>query len=359
MSVTPYLDWFVNQFPFDPTLMEQAAAVVQARILAILFQVLDLLPSARPLIQALGPPGSTKTTFARGLGAIATGTGEFIVPTNMPSNERGFWISISKFRWAIFDNIENPPKWFPDSLAVATSGGQHGERMLYTNSDLITFGAAGLLCITSFTGSIARGDLLDRSIFFRLRVPSQRKRESMLLKLLQEYAPAIKAELDYVAGQLRARGLGGLDSYALPDAGRLADFTVVGRLLAEATGGAGDLALFNCALQAQKVERVRVATGNPLVGAVVVWASSSQNLAPDSTRGLWVTATHLVRYFAASMGNAVGFQLTERDASRLGKLLQELKQHSAGILNIEDRIRNGRTEYRVRLTDETLAVHLG
>ena len=153
------LDRCVKRFSFAPLSGIPVEAIrALASVVIVVHFLLDLLSRARPLIQHIGPPGSGKTYAARVIGSVTEGQVPYEAIAT-PSSARDFWIHISKHHLTIFDNVEEVPKWLNDALAAATSGGIHTERMLYSDEKEITFRAAGILHVTTFSGAVTRGTL--------------------------------------------------------------------------------------------------------------------------------------------------------------------------------------------------------
>ena len=347
---TPNLDRLPVIFELAPTApLTQPMVLVLFRVLTLIHFVKDILPTTRPLCIPVGPPGSGKTTFARVVGTVVSGLNFNVV--TVPTTERDFWPVVAAGHPVVFDNAEDPPKWLPNALATATSGAGSQSRKLYSNFEVVTLRAQGILWLTTFSAGI-RGDLLDRSLIFRLDRPREFFPESLLWAELREALPRIQGQAEAASAEVRRRIAFGKLPRPARGTGRLADFAALGHLVAEVTGGPDDAALFDAAMQCMQAERDRLASdGYPMFAPLIDFARSEQNYDQTTeTYGMWFTARFLLSVVSQGAGSGPeGFKATTQDVARFGKFLSDLVRTASGVLRIEQRTVNGVRLYRITL----------
>jgi len=338
------LQALVNSFSYE-TAEHLPLPAVQTllKVIVIAQELPKPLLETKPLVQIVGPVGSGKTALARVVGRIIAGPDWDVC--GLPSTERDFWPVAADP--AVFDNIETPPRWLPDALARATSGVQHRDRKLFTNDQIVSLRARGWIWVCSFSGAHCRGDLLDRSLIIRLAIPPDRKSDRCINDWLAKHGATVKSEVAAVALAVQARAAQSLPAQAPPEAGRLADFAIIGELIADVIGGAQEVELFKTALGGMRLERYRLASGDQNLAALIAWASSPGNKQEDGTPGRWLTARMLLDNIADSLDASHGFDFTKRDAIKFGRFISDLMREAAGILSIRSRVRQGRTEYQI------------
>lgn len=347
MIATPITDWFIQAFAFAPNppmLINQLHLLLRCLVLA--HGLADLLPASRPLIYLTGAPGSGKTTFARLFGRLISG--DDWDPVAVPPQERDFAPVLASVDPVVLDNLERPPAWLADALARATSGAVFRARKLYSDTEIVALKARGFIWVTTFSGGLVRGDLLDRAIPVRFKRPDVRVTESQMLAFVTRERERFRAEMQNVSAavrQLLAAGFNPLNQ----DTGRNADFARVGQAIAYMTGGNEAIAQFNTALACLVGERVALAASDPFMAGLIEWARGTRNLVENGLAGCEVTAQELVSWLAQNVGGSENFDHTTRSAASLGKFLKELTCTSQGILDIQSRVLRGRRVYRIRL----------
>lgn len=345
--MTPYLDALISLFRLLPTPPLKAAGLaVLIRAIIISHRHLEYLPDARPLIYVTGGPGTGKTSLTRCIGQVVNPSGFALA--SLPENERDYWILLSNTNPAVLDNVERAPKYVADALAAATSGASRSTRKLYTDSIMVRHRALGFLMLTTFSGGIIRGDLLDRSIIIRLGIPKERLADGYLKSRIEFRRPQIESEFRAVAEAISARiAERGYPAVPPTGSGRNADFAILGHLISEIVGGERDAQLFDDAMVAMAAERIALACDSEaLLAAVVEWSISASNN-DGFGRPIWITASGLVTFIAGVMGGSDAFEGTTRDANKLGRFLSELGRMAAGLLRVETRTVRGVREYRI------------
>jgi len=347
MIPTPIIDWLVAAFAFAPSpLMALSQLHLLLRCLVLAHGLVDQLPVSRPLVYLVGPPGSGKTTFARIFGKLISG--DDWDPVAVPPQERDFAPVLASVNPAVLDNVEKPPAWLADALARATSGDAFRTRKLYTDSEIVALKAQGFIWVTTFSGGLVRGDLLDRAIPVRFKRPDVRVTESQMLTFVTRERGRFRAELHNVAVAVRQLLTAGFTP-VIQDTGRNADFARVGQAIAYVTGGDKAVAQLNAALACLVAERVAIAASDPFTAGLIEWARGTQNITENGLAGCEVTAQELVHWLAQNVGGTEDFDHTTRNAATLGKFLKELTCTPQGILDIQSRILRGRRVYRIRL----------
>jgi len=347
MIPTPIIDSLIVAFAFAPTPpMTLYQLHLLLRCLVLAHGLVDLLLASRPLIYLFGPPGSGKTSFARLLGKLISGDLWDVVA--VPPQERDFAPVIASVSPTVLDNVEKPPAWLADALARATSGAVFQSRKLYTDAELVALKALGFIWVTTFSGGLVRGDLLDRAIPVRFKRPDMRVTEAQMLAFVARERERFRAEMHNVSVAVRQLLAAGFTP-AIQDTSRNADFARVGQAIANVTGGDEAVAQFNAALACLVAERVALAASDPFMAGLIEWARGTQNITENGLPGREITAQELVSWLAENVGGSSNFDHTTRNAATLGKFLKELTSTPQGILDIQSRTLRGRRVYRIRL----------
>lgn len=139
--------------------------------------------------------------------------------------------------WVLpYDNISYLPGWASDVLCCAITGGGIEKRKLYTDDDAVIYQFKRCVMLNGINIVAQRGDLLDRSILFKLEVPSQenRKTEKELNAAFdKDKAIIFTGFLNVLSSALKKLPIIELEKRSKQ---RLSDFDVYGCAIAEALG---------------------------------------------------------------------------------------------------------------------------
>ena len=135
---------------------------------------------------------------------------------------------------AIFDNVEHIWSWQSAALCRAVTGEGTSKRALYTDDDDIIYNYKRCIGLNGINNVATKPDLLDRAFFLNLETIPDDKRihESVLKNRLNE------AKLEILGGILDvlSKALKIYPTIELSEMPRMADFTLWGCAIAEATG---------------------------------------------------------------------------------------------------------------------------
>jgi hypothetical protein len=118
--------------------------------------------NSKPILCATGIKRSGKTTAVQGAAWL------YGIPDQVrkvaEADERSVWAEMDRGGLLILDNVDSEYEWLQDTLAVASTGGTHASRALYTDSDIVEHVPRAWVAITSvrptFAGDPAVADRL-------------------------------------------------------------------------------------------------------------------------------------------------------------------------------------------------------
>ncbi len=170
----------------------------------------------------LGVQGTAKTTTARALRDLVDPN--TVALRSEPKDMRDLAIAAANGHVVALDNISHLPVWLSDGLCRLATGGGFATRELYSDAEEALFDFQRPVLLTGIGDLAVRGDLVDRSVTFRLPEigGADRKPEAQFWRAYAEVRPALLgALLDATAGALAA--LPGVNLARLP---RMADFAI-------------------------------------------------------------------------------------------------------------------------------------
>jgi hypothetical protein len=223
------------------------------------------------LLQALNPRGPYPVVCLHGeQGAAKSTTGRVlrsIIDPNTaplrsePRDVRDLVISANNSWMMVLDNLSHLEPWLSDALCRLSTGGGFSTRELYTDDEEIIFDSQRPVILTGIEEVVTRGDLMDRSLLFRLPQIDEENRQTEA-DFWQRFHGALPrilgAFLTALSGVLREQPRVRLAS--LP---RMADFAI--------TGVAAELALgwkrgtFLAAYAANRGEANRVTLDSSMI----------------------------------------------------------------------------------------------
>jgi len=181
-----------------------------------------------------GPQGSAKSSAGRVLRNIIDPARTDI--SKFPSNSDNFIQQITQHHLSAFDNISGITYKQSDDLCRAATGGSLFKRKLYSDDDQVFFTFKRPIVVNGINLDAVRADLLDRCILFKLeRIPRDKRKGTQELKSgFESDLPKILGGcLDSLAQAMKLREK---DTKPIGDVGRMAEFEIWGRYIAEAIG---------------------------------------------------------------------------------------------------------------------------
>lgn len=144
-----------------------------------------------PVMVLHGEQGSAKSSSLRVLKNLID---PCTVPLqSMPSNEGDMFVSASKNKVLVFDNISKITPKMSDALCRVVSGSGISKRKLFTDVDECCLSVKCMVALNGIGAFVTRGDLLSRSIIINTPVigPANRRTEQELSLMFEKYHPEI------------------------------------------------------------------------------------------------------------------------------------------------------------------------
>lgn len=205
-----------------PATPEEQAELLKAWLLAFFFS--ELLPT-KPLLLALGAPGSGKTTAMRRILKMLESTDSDVleVVADKPDSLRA---SVALHRFMVLDNLEKSgAKWLVDTLNRLATGANIEIRQLYKTNEVYTIKPNCFIAMTAVSMPFSEETLFSRILPLELQQLSSPLPEHLLQQQLQDNLPGMWADLLLKLNRVVATIKHDRSSLP-PIASRLADFTV-------------------------------------------------------------------------------------------------------------------------------------
>lgn len=192
-----------------------------------------------PIMNGYGPQGSCKTSSQ----IVAKA---HIDPSNaetlsLPENQAELILQLDQNYFVIYDNVSRITEERSDDFCKAVSGIGIQKRKLFTDSDSIVRTYRRCIAINGIETTANRSDLLERSILYEHRTPSEEERitDAEFKRILQESrSKTIGAMLDILVSTLNAK-----ESIVMKRKPRMADFAEWGCAICESLGFPKDIFL--------------------------------------------------------------------------------------------------------------------
>jgi hypothetical protein len=185
-----------------------------------------------PIMNGFGPQGSCKTSSQR---VAKANTDPSAAETlSLPEKQEELILQLDQNYFAVYDNVSRITEERSDDFCKAVSGIGIQKRRLFTDSDSIVRTYRRCIAINGIETTANRGDLLERSILYEHRTPSDEERitDAEFNRRLNELRPAlICAMLDTLVTTLNVK-----DSIVMKRKPRMADFAEWGCAICEALG---------------------------------------------------------------------------------------------------------------------------
>lgn len=356
-QLTTYFGNVIGGFRFTPRCPGLTPSGLSVLIMTWLFAAkFKPLIRTRPLLLAVGAPGSGKDTLLRFLGQLLIGPdfGPIDIGT---VDQRSVATSIARRPLIHLDNLDDPrARISPDLVARMSTGGTLTGRRNYKDPDApdaeyrVPIDCFTMLSSFSGGSGFLRSDVADRSLIVRLAPPQGGVLpEQAFRELSIQCRPQFEHDAMRVATEVVRR----LKNGSAPMrhvASRLSEFYWLGGLITECYG-ADAKREFEAAMLAMEGERIlAVGATDPLAGLLVAWMLAGGE-------GVEVTATELFEGLARASGAqsvAVGvnggFAGTLRSATSLGRQLGDLTRRVQGQIQVSDRTLNGCVRHIFRFT---------
>jgi hypothetical protein len=205
-----------------PATPEEQSELLKAWILAFFFQ--ELLPT-KPLLLAMGVPGSGKTTAMRRLLMVLESTDSEVLEVvgDKPDSLRA---SITSHRLLVLDNLEKTgAKWLVDTLNRLATGANIEIRQLYSTNKVYTLRPNCFVALTAVSMPFSEETLFSRILPLEMQQLANPLPEHMLQGNLRRDIGGMWADLLIRLNQIVAT-LKRDKTQQPPIASRLADFTV-------------------------------------------------------------------------------------------------------------------------------------
>ncbi len=202
---------------------------LQSKVRIISHYIPDI---AHPLDLAHGEKGSVKTTFCRCVKHLVDPSMPELL--TIPGDKREFAQQLYHNHLLVYDNVRFVPKWFPDEVCKAVTGGGISKRQLFTDDEDVVYDYKRCIEINGINIALVEPDALDRSIMSEYkRLPDDKRRsESEVLAEFERMKPQLLGYImDILVKALQIKP--GLKLKKLP---RMADFAVWGEAIARAMG---------------------------------------------------------------------------------------------------------------------------
>lgn len=203
------------------------------QILFLVWIVSCFIPGfPHPVPYIYGPQGSAKSTISKIVRSLVDPSTLEVL--SFPRNEVEL-VQILSHNWTVlFDNVSYISEDISDMLCKAVSGGGFSKRELYTDDDDIIYSFKRCIGINGINLMAIKPDLLERSILFELDRVSEagRRQEKEILAEFETAKPGILFSIfETLSKAMRIKT--DIKLLSLP---RMADFTVWGCAIAEASG---------------------------------------------------------------------------------------------------------------------------
>ena len=205
-----------------PAKPEEQAELLKAWLLSFFFQ--ELMPT-KPLLLALGVPGSGKTTAMRRILKVLEGADEEVleVVSDKPDSLRA---SLTSHKLLVLDNLERTKaQWLVDMLNRLATGANIELRELYKTNSTFVIRPQCFVAMTAVSMPFSEETLFSRMLPLEMQQLSNPLPEHQIQKRIQDHLGELWGDLLLKLNQIVST-LQRNDTNIPPIASRLADFTV-------------------------------------------------------------------------------------------------------------------------------------
>lgn len=316
--------WY--EFLFDP-FMENILDMEPDQAMALLrtwmvFLLMRNEAVARPILAALGQPGSGKSTLFRVIYSVLYGKNMSLEGITTPEH---FDHSCSVNPFVAFDNVDTWEPWLPDRLAMAISASGISKRKLYSDTDTIFITKNALVGINAHNPRFLREDVADRLLLITFkRLAHFRPEGVMIANVLRHrnkvWAGIIKDLQKVLSTSREVSDIGESPQF------RVEDFARIGWRCAVAWGIEDSFSgMIGRTIKEQKSQTLE--EQNILVSSLVVLGQRD----PEK----WWTPNNLFSALTAVCSNPGAFEHIYKNGVILSKRLMALQDSLKEIMRIE------------------------
>ncbi len=157
---------------------------------------------SKPPLCLTSEVGGGKTAIAKAISMLLGVPEKIDKLTDNDRSEKDFWAALDAGGLVCFDNVDSKNKWFPDSLAAASTGGSTTKLKLHTDTTNITLRSRAAVIVTSANPTFASdAGLADRLLVIRME---RRTGETADRALFEEVKGNRDAGLSWICETLEA-----------------------------------------------------------------------------------------------------------------------------------------------------------
>lgn len=265
-------DLSFNRSKEAPATPEEQAELLKAWILAFFFQ--ELMPT-KPLLLALGVPGSGKTTAMRRiLRVLESSEAEVLeVVSDKPDSLRA---SLTSHKLLVLDNLERTKaQWLVDTLNRLATGANIEIRELYKTNSTFVIRPQCFVAMTAVSMPFSEETLFSRILPLEMQQLVNPLPEHMIQKKIQEQMGEIWGDLLLKLNQI-VTTLKRSPDQVPPIASRLADFTVFCKRIEKSGVVRGDTLIRGLRSLVDR-QKMALLDSSPFVAVLEEW----MKMAPD------------------------------------------------------------------------------
>jgi hypothetical protein len=272
---TDVWDILTNDLSFNrskdaPATPEEQAELLKAWLLAFFFQ--ELMPT-KPLLLALGVPGSGKTTAMRRVLKVLEGPDAEVleVVSDKPDSLRA---SLTSHKLLVLDNLERTKaQWLVDTLNRLATGANIEIRELYKTNSTFVIRPQCFVAMTAVSMPFSEETLFSRTLPLEMQQLANPLPEHLIQKQIYEKLGEIWGDLLLKLNQI-VLTLRNNTSNVPPIASRLADFTVFCKRI-EASGVVNGPLLIRGLRSLVDRQKTALLESSPFVAVLEEWMKMS------------------------------------------------------------------------------------
>jgi hypothetical protein len=326
-----------------PSSPEEQAEMLKAWILAYFFP--ELLPT-KPLLLALGVPGSGKTTAMRRILKVLDSQDAEVLEV-VQDKPDSFRASLALHRLLVLDNLEKSGvRWLVDTLNRLATGSNIELRKLYATNEVYVIKPVCFVAMTAVNLPFSEETLFSRILPLEFQQLSTPLPEYLLQKDLSESMNGIWGDLLLKLNQIVATLK--RDTTSMPPiSSRLADFSVFCKRIEKSGVVDGSLLMKGLRSLIDR-QRLALAGSSPFISILEQWSVSQ----PDEP-GKWRTLEELFSVLEP-MAHVRKMRWPWRQSSELNlhilAIIEPLKKMYGAELVMQSDNNFGKESYKIRFT---------
>jgi hypothetical protein len=279
-------DLSFNRSQDAPATPAEQSELLKAWILAFFFQ--ELMPT-KPLLLAMGVPGSGKTTAMRRVLKVLEGPDAEVLEVvgDKPDSLRA---SLTSHKLLVLDNLERTKaQWLVDTLNRLATGANIELRELYKTNSTFVIKPQCFVAMTAVSMPFSEETLFSRILPLEMQQLSNPLPEHLIQKKIQEELPLIWGDLLLKLNQIVAT-IRRDQSSIPPIASRLADFTVFCKRI-ERSGVVDGVTLIRGLRSLVDRQKIALLESSPFVAVLEEWMKTAPDEASQfhDFAELWAT----------------------------------------------------------------------